>query len=400
MRIIPVKDVYPMDNISKNNDNAWKLLMGAIKDEDGDVLFDFKDVEISEPWNNNTFKKFISDERVHIKLYSSKKTADTIDVACRLGGLKTGRFFNEDVVTPPKPSREEIIALQMVDELQEYFTYINGVAIFQINDRFDQIGSLNTVDYIEKAVEKYSEEKGEKRVILDATGISIQTIAIKPLTEVIGRLLSKGITFEITTDDEDAMSKIKLYQHTEISKNLTLRDKVRIIKESIPMNMVGMLARYRRSRAVDEFGRYGKGEVVYSRVAIYRGLGKKDGKVCARFTTFNGETFYTKAHWALENDGEMLEELDSEDVIVSLEDLGALNNFLGRRYHFMAPIQYGHEDYTMMYDLTEDGELTYINATVPKRIQMVLDDWGIRYDQSYLLYHILETEKMLDKVQS
>ena len=66
----------------------------------------------------------------------------------------------------------------------------------------------------------------------------------------------------------------------------------------------------------------------------------------------------------------------------------------------MAPIQYGHEDYTMMYDLTEDGELTYINATVPKRIQMVLDDWGIRYDQSYLLYHILETEKMLDKVQS
>lgn len=399
MKKIIVREVYTVDTISKTNNTAWGILIDLLeKNKDEDILFDFKGIQVIEPWNNDTFKKFLSYDNAYMKLYSSAKTVQTINFACKLGGMKTDRFINENIVAAPKISKEELMVRKMATELQKYFIENDGTAILEIYKRYDQIGSINTVDYIEAAILMYSNDNGIKNIILDTNNIFIQQNILELIADTIGRAYSKGIVLNVMSKDKDVMNKIGLYQHLASGGSINAEDKYKIAKDSIPKNMVGMLTKYKKSKSVDEFGRYGSGEAISCRVALFNGFCKnRNGVVCLRFTSYNGNTFYTQEHWALENDGETLEKMESEVLTIPIDEVGIIDKYLGSKYHFTNPIQYEEKDSTTMYGVGKDGNIETYSITIPVRIKQVLDDWNIEYDESSLIHAISETERLIVK---
>ena len=397
METITVKSFHMVDTISKTNSKAWELMTNILNEKQEDILFDFKDIEIVEPWANETFKKILANDHFHMKVYSADKTVNTINTLCKLGVMTPGRFFNEDVVAPPTLSKEEKKIIQMSKELQKYFIEHNGTAVLEIHRWIDQIGSMDTIPYIERAIMDFSEINGVSNIILDTAAMSIQKNVIELIANVIGRVYSLGINLNIMSTDKDVMNKLGLYQHLATNRNFSVNERYTIATELIPGKMVGMLAKYKKSKAVDEFGRQGEGVCISCRVAKFEGFVKKDGRTCMKFESYNGNTFFTREHWALDNDGEELRELEGDTLEIPLDEIGVFDKFLGKRYHFLTPIQYEEKDNTTMYSLDEDGKLVYSNSTIPMRIKLVMDSWGIDYDEASLIHAITETERILDK---
>ena len=394
---VVVREVYTVDTISKTNVNAWEVLMRVMEEDNQDTLFDFRGIEVVEPWLNETFKKFIGNEKVYIKMYSAQKAIDTINLACKIGGIKSGRFFNEDIVAPIPMSAEEKKILNMARQLQSYFEDEDGVPTLKIYKSITQIGSETTVRFIEEALKLYHEENNVNRLNLDLDTMFVQSNIIKMVSNMEESLLLNGINLSVISKDKETMNKIGLYQN--VDSTLSLNDKYTIVKTVLEVGTVGMLTKYKRSRAIDEFGRQGKGEAVSCRVAIFKGFGtNSSGATCLQFITFNGNTFYTKEHWALENDNEELEGLEVEHLSIPLVDIGILDKYLGSKYHFMLPIQYEEEDRTLIYSL-EDGKVVHNKLTIPERIKVVFDDWGIDCNRRLLDEAIAKTAKILAEKQ-
>lgn len=398
MRIVKVREIYTVDTISKFNNKAWELLGEVANEVEEETLFDFKGIDVVEPWCNDSFKKFIGNEKVNMKLYSSEKTAKTIDMACKLGGMKTGRFFNEEIVVPPTLSIADKKIIRNAKELQDYFEVVDGVAVLNVHKRYDQIGSVDTVSYIEKAFYMYSEEHGIKDFVLNLHNNTIQHGPAVVLVEALENLANNDIKVEVKANDQETMSKLSLNRNMFDNKNITLEDKIRMINKYMPNKMAGMLIKYRDSRSPDKFGRYGNGEPISCRVALFNGIVEHKGEDCVSIRTYNGNSFYTKIHWALENDGEELEELEIEELFIPIEQIGILDRYLGSRYHFVEALQYDKEDYTIMYDIDENDKVIHNKLSIPERIKAVFDDWKIEYNVDKLNETIKKAEEMLEKM--
>lgn len=394
MKEIVVREVYKVDTISKDNENAWNVLTGIMDEEDGKVLFDFKGITLVEPWTNMAFRKFISNDRVYMRLYSSRKIAETIELACELGGMKKGRFVNIDVEVPVKITAEEKKILNIANKFQEHIIKDGGKAVFNIYEEMDQIGVVETVNYIKKAIELFLDNNQDVREFQLNTGkISIQTSIIESILEMFNDINDTygDVNLEITSTDDDVNNKVKLYKNVMMNRTITKEEKYRIIKKELKYKMVGMLTRFKTSKSVDEFGRYGEGIPICCRVAIFEGI--VDDLVV--FRTFHGNSFYTLTHWMLQNDGEKLRELHDSIVEIPIDELGITNKFIGSNYHFNMPIQRDKKDYDIIYDIDENGKVLYNKVTIPERIQRVLDSWREEYNKEELMKAIEYTKEIL-----
>lgn len=400
MRTILVKDLYRVDTISRQNNEAWRILMEKLNsiDKDSGVLFDFKGIDVIEPWLNDMFKKLIRDERVHMKLYSSEVTVNTINMACKLGGMKGGRVVNENV-TSNRISVKDRVVLKEIKDIVKYFRSDEGVEVLEIYKKYSQLGAINTIPLLNNAIRFHVNNTGIRNIIIDTGGIDVSLNIVELLIDMIINMRSDGIAMDIVSKNKDVVSRIELYKHLEYSKDMSVKDKYSAVNRVLSIKTVGMLMRYKKSKAVDRFGRYGKGEPVSCRVAIYNGMEIGDAGIKLKFKTFNGDRFYTHEHWALENDGEELEKLIENDVEVPIDEVGILDEFLGSKYHFMLPIQCNKEDSTVMYVVNDEGGVTHIEAIIPVRIKMVLDDWGIEYNKDKLDRVIEETKKILGRIE-
>lgn len=401
MREVGVRSVYNVDTISKGNQKAWIRLMEYMDKEvapNEDVLFDFKGIEVVQPWATQEFKKFMQDERVHVKLWCSKDTVKSINIMCSLNSCSSGRAINEEIEVERKATKEELQIAKMANELQKYFEddeFDNTKTSLLIHKRFDQIGVPVTVDYIEAAIKKYCEEKGKNYVTLEARNITIQPSVIKNITALISKFSTAGITFVIDSLDKDVMTKVGMYRSLEGSDVGSEQDKIRIIKNALHRGKVGMLIKYKASKAVDEFGRRGKGKTLSCRVALYKGMERGADGIHVCFTTYDGNYFYTKAHWSLEHDNDDLKELKTEELSIPIDQFGMYSDFLGSQYHLITPVQMQSEHTMTMYGVDESGSITYSKLTIPERIKAVFDDWGIEYDSESLQMYIQKTREVL-----
>lgn len=401
MKEVLVRSIYNVDTISKGNQKAWIKLMDFMSKEVGegeDVMFDFKGIEVIQPWATEEFKKFMQDERVHVKLWCNATTTESINIMCRLSGCSTGRAINEEIAVERKVSKEELQVARMSSELQKYFEEDDddsNHASLMIFKRFDQIGVPITVDYIEAAIRKYCQDSGRKSVSLEVRNIAIQPSVIKNVTSLISKFDNEGIAININSFDNEIMTKIGMYRSLENSNVGDDQDKLRLIKSVLHPGKVGMLQKYKASKAVDEFGRRGKGQVLSCRVALYRGLERTKDGIHVKFTSYDGNYFYTKHHWGLEHDNEVLKELKCEELSIPLDQFGMYNDFLGSQYHFLAPVQLNEKDTITMYGVDDTGSVTYNKLTIPERIKAVLDDWGIEYDTESLQLYIQKTREVL-----
>ena len=235
------------------------------------------------------------------------------------------------------------------------------------------------------------------KYVLYTKNIHIHDSVLEKLIVFTEELRLEGLEFEFLSDNKDMMDRYHASYVYVNSKYLTVEDKIKIISNIIPKHTVGMLARYKSSRALDKFGREGSGEIIICRAAIFLGFKKVGDVVNAVFLEFNGNTFYTKDHWYLDNDGEVLKRLEKNIVSMDIEDLGIYNKFLGKKYHFMEPIQTDSEGYTTMYKLDENGRVKHEKVSIPERIKLVLDDWGIKYNKELLDKCIEKTHSILNE---
>lgn len=392
MTTINVKSIYKVDTISKTNSEAWKILRKAAEEQEGDVLFDFRGIELAEPWANEEFKKFLAIDRVHMKLYSSEKTAKTIEIACLMGNMKTGRVTNEEIVSEKKVSKEEIAIQREAEELQKYIAVVNGKHVLEIYKKYQQIGSVSTVAYIRAAIKKYCAEKEIREIEIDTASLFIQKNVMGLLADMQRELLAAGITVTVESKDEETRKKLNIHTSLNLNVKLSPMEKYTLFKQEFPPLSVGLLTKYKKSRAVDEFGRYGKGEPSSCRVAIFKGFKKGSKGILCLFKTYNGNTLYTKEHWALQHDGEELRQMITEDIAIPIDMIGISNKFIGSTYHLNEPIQYDKEDSDIILRVDEEGKLTRDNVTIPERIKTVFDSWDIKYNVEMLERAIKQTD--------
>lgn len=397
---VRVKDFYAGDTISKNNSKAWELLMSVLNNYNEEVLFDFYGVNVYEPWLNNAFLKFIGDPRVYMRLYSSRDTANSINIMCRLNGIGYDKCFNEELKIERPVVKVNKRELEIASQLQNYFVDLGGVGVLEIYKRFDQLGSLEAIKYIRRAIEMFCSGRQVNKIVIDTGNISVLDSVLKELVKLEVELLKNGIDFEFRSLSSGILNNYNAHKVAYSSKDLSIKDKLSICRNILVKGTPGMLVKYKKTKAIDEFGRYGKGEPVYSRACIFKGyeIDRDNGKIILKFRTFNSAKFYPKVHWMLENDGEILEKLDYEDLEIDIRDIGVCNAFFGRMYHFELPIQSDPQYNTIIYDIDSNNKVIKISVTVPMRIKMVFDSWGINYKRDILDYCIEETNKLLGYV--
>lgn len=398
MKTVLVKEIYNVDTISKGNCKAWLRLMDFLStlDTSEDIEFDFKGIEVVQPWATPEFMVMMQDSRVHLKFWFADSMVNSINIMCALNGIKGKRAVNVEVQPVKVLSQEDIKVQKVADQLQEYFDKSGEIPVLNIYKRFDQIGVYTTVRYIESAIETFCNNTGAKRVFVETKDITVQPSVIEKLTEIIKHMSENGVQVEIHSNDKEVMSKIGIYQALNNNRFMTASDRVEVIKSKLEVGTVGMLIKYKESKATDEFGRKGKGKPISCRVAIFEGIKKTENGLAVFVRTFNGNTFYTRVHWSLEHDNAILNKLDSNVEVIQLDQFGMYNDFLGSKYHFIAPIQTRKEDTITMYDLNEQGKVIHNNVTIPERIKIVFDDWGIQYNKESLEYYIEKTRQILE----
>lgn len=403
MKEIIVSNVYPVTQISKGNNTPWEKLGAIAAEEQGDILFDFDGIELQEPWSNLEFKRLMSNPRVHLKVYSSEKLKDTINIMCLMANYKPNRVENEDIIQPGELSSKDKQIMNLAKRFEDNIDIGQGSGVLNICDVVDQIGSATTVDALEKALLNFSKNTNVKSFIVDTESIFIQMNIIERLAALIGKMMDNGIELSILSEDPDTAGNIRTYQCVAGTAKLTESDRVKIFKDNVAVNTVGMLSRFKETKGKDAFGRCGDGIPIICRPAIFRGVVKESGHYLLRFTEFNGSTFFTKIHYKLEHDMEEHPGLISNEISIPITNIGLCNMFVGALYHFNMPIQYNPDDYITTYKEEdgddEDGDVVQIKRNLPEHIKSVLDEFKIKYNNMALIYAIGETFRYLKKFE-
>lgn len=430
IREVRVKDWCDIDNLTQ--DSSWVDIYEQIKEKvnpDEKVLLDFKGINVIEPWTLDTFGKILKFNNIYFRFTSYNKETLTnfvnrIKMKCVIEGLLVDRIDAVYIEPVKVKTKAEIKVEKGGEDIIKQFVISENDAVFNIAAYIDQMGSVDTVLSLSYAIKKISENYDIKKFIIITKRIFIQDNIIELLAKLILELDEDyGIELLIDTDIEATAKKLGLFVYTSSNESYTIEKKIKAFAE-LPLNMAGMLVKYKNSRAVDEFGRSGKGTVVSNRIAIFRGLcikigfneveiikkvhtiedkqvhvtaiittprGKKEttkwvdiDNLCVYIDSYHNDKFVTHAEWETYHDGEMLDEKGNEitelpktRIIEDINHVGLMNKFLGKRYHFLRPIQKSSADNKKIITKIDDnGNCIREEVTIPERIKIVLDDWG------------------------
>ena len=397
---ILVKDIYNVDNLSQNK--GWEKINNRIKEMNPDnnvIELDFRGINVTKPWDCDGFKDILSNKNIHMRFINADELVDKIKILCVIDNLDKDRIKNVKVVPKRKETKEDLKVLRNAERFQEVIECDGDIAYIHIYKVVDQIGSINTVKYIKKAIELYNEANGVNKFILKAGRLDIQNNIVGMLANIKLELEKNGeFEFNIESDRAEVKNRLMLNLHKKLNAEYTLEDRVNALRK-LQENTPGILIKYKKSRTVDEFGRYGNGEVRMSRIAVFKGFsfgGQDEVEVVALFETYNNNYFFTQQHWALEHDGEELEKLEVETERVKVSELGMGGKFLGSKYHFAYPVQTDESGYETILEY-QDGKLVKKRVTLPERIKIVFDSWGVEYNDLVLDRHIENTRKMLSQ---
>src|SRR5690606_15620841 len=105
----------------------------------------------------DSFKRFMKNENAYIKVYTSEIIKNTIETMLLLGGMKTGRVINEDIIAEEQIQKDNTKRTAMDKRIKEEICIEDGSAMINIYNTLNQIGDKSTVDSIEYAIMEYSE---------------------------------------------------------------------------------------------------------------------------------------------------------------------------------------------------------------------------------------------------
>ena len=397
MIVKKLKELYNVDTISQ--DKGWKKVAQALEEllstTTEDIMIDFSSTNVVDPWQSAEFKQILKNERVHMKFVNSDSTVNKIKMMCVIDGINTDRVVNEVIEIPREKTAEEKKIETYGSQLIPLFRKNeDGVYVFNAKERYDQLQSTNTVGYVEFAINSIHKDTGANEFIVNLSGITVLSNVLGIFAKLIVNLDSEGIELKIDLDNEDSIRELGLYIHIETNNKFTDSERLKEFNKLRP-HTPGILIRYKKSKAIDDFGRQGKGEVVSSRIAIFEGI--KDDMAVIK--TYNNNYFYTKQHWMVEHDNEEPTSLHEETMEIPMSEIGLCDKFLGSKTHFILPVQQSvSESQKVIVDIDDDGRNVTKLCTIPERMREVFDSWGIKYDAESLEKAIEDTKKQLSNM--
>lgn len=404
MRDITVKCFYKNSLLSY--DKGWEEVYNKLKeygviDSTEDTMLDFTGIYVADPHKFYHFKLLMQLDHIYMKFSSLGKAYETIRLMYILDGKSEDHIQNEEPAPVKKLTAQQKKFLSEANRVYDYIKEVDSQnAVIRIADCYTQLLNMFTPVSIGMALERYCEEHKElKEIIVDINDIAIDTGAISRLIDSKIKINKQyGVSIAFDVNDEECIKKIELYLFQKLNQVYNVEDRLEVIKR-LKVGTPGILITFKKSRTKDEFGRYGNGEALSSRIAIFNGVRKArtaDGQIgyLADFTSFNGNKFYTKEHYALENDGEELK-LETYKTSIPLDSLGLGAEFLGSNAHFARPIQESAEESIIMRHMDEDGKVVAQKYTIAERMKAVFDDFNIQYDEEELNNAIKETSEII-----
>lgn len=401
MLVRKLKELYNVDTISQ--DKGWKKVLQAINDilatTNEDILIDFSSTNVVDPWQSIEFKKLLSNEKIHMKFVNSEQTVNKIKMMCIIEGMSADRITNEVIEVPREKTAEEKKIEQYGSQLMDFFKDNGtGTLVFNVRDRYDQLQSTNTVNYIDFAMRELHKTKGTTNFIIIFNKISVLPNVLRVFAQLIVDYKEIGVDLKIDMDNDDSARELGLFIHIATNDKYTDSERAKAFNELKP-NTPGILIRYKKSKATDDFGRQGKGEVVSSRIAIFREVKDNGDEPIAVVATYNNNYFYTKQHWMVEHDNEEPTSLHEDIMEIPMSDIGLCDRFLGSRTHFILPVQRSKEEsQTVIVDIDENDRNIKKICTIPERMKIVFDDWSVPYDHEALDKAISDTNALLSNM--
>lgn len=395
-----LKEIYPVDTISQNK--GWVKITAALQGESDDIEIDFTGINVIDPWDCPDFVSLMQDKRIHMVFRNKKDLVNRIKMMCVINGAYPDHVVNIEVEKPKEKSAEEKKIENIGSEIATKFKPSEedeGTYIFDVKTKYTQMHSTNTLNYIQFAMDKLNRENGTEHFIVKLGSVSVLDNVLEVFADMIMKYKAKGIRLEVDVDNEEVQKKMGLYLHKSTAKAYSIEERIDCIQKAIEPGTPGILIKYKKSRTLDDFGRYGKGEVISSRIAIYRGIKGKQSKTSepvVMIESYNNDYFFTRQHWMVEHDNEQLQGLHMDRLEIGLEELGFGDDFLGNSYHFLEPVPEDNQDSTFVItDIDSGGKNVIRKCTLPERMKLVFDDWGIEYDQDAMEMYIEDTRDIL-----
>lgn len=396
-----LKELYQVDTISQ--DKGWGKVHEALGDLQEDVEIDFSNINVVDPWQCPEFKKLLRDKHVHMVFVNSESMVNRIKMMCIIDGLDETRIRNKVVEVPREKTPEEKKIEHYGNELIPIFDVTpDGVAVLELEKKYSQIQSTNTLNYVDYAIREIHNMQGLDKFILKIGKLVILPNVLQVIADMMVQYESEGFHLLVDCEDEETQKNMGLFIHIATTNKYDIKERSIAISKALKTNMPGMLIKYKKSKALDDFGREGKGEVVSSRIAIYRGLKQsKTGQPVAMIEVFNNNYFYTIEHWMVEHDYEEPTSLHSETLEIGLDELGVCDMFLGSKYHFLLPVQQNEsETQVVIKEVDENGKNVKVRCTIPERMKIVFDSWGVKYNEESLDEAIKNTKEFLEKTKN
>lgn len=392
-----LKELYPVDTISQ--DKGWGKVAEALGDLTDDVEIDFTNINVVDPWQCPEFKKLLRNKYVHMVFVNSEPIVSRIKMMCIIDGLDDSRITNRVIEVPKEKTPEEKKTEKYGNELIPIFDFEDEeTAVLELEKKYSQIQSTNTLNYVDYAIREIHKTQGYDRFVIKFGKLVVLPNVLQVIANMMVQYESEGFHLFVDCDDVNTRNSMGLFIHIATTNKYNTKERKSAILKTLKTNQPGMLIKYKKSKALDEFGREGKGEVVSSRIAIYRGLEQQsDGQSYMMVEVFNNNYFYTIEHWMVEHDYEEPTSLHSEVVKIPLDEVGICDLFLGSKYHFMLPIQQNKdENQVVIKSLDNGGNNVKVTCTIPERMQLVFDSWGVEYDKPLLQKYIEETKKVIE----
>lgn len=395
-----LRELYCVDTISQ--DKGWKKVHEAISGINEDIEIDFSGVNVIDPWQCEEFKELLKAKHVFMKFINNEEIVNRIKMMCIIDGLDETRISNVVVEVPKKKTPEEIKIEHYGNELIPYFDITekegNLVATIDLAKKYSQIQSTNTLSYVDYAIREIHNVQAVDYFVLKLGNLVVLHNVLQVIADMMVQYEIQGFHLFVDCDSKDMANDMGLFIYNATNEKYDNDQRRKIIESKLKKGTPGMLIRYKKSKAKDEFGREGKGEVVSSRIAIFRGIEKdKLGNPAVKIETFNNNYFYTREQWMVEHDYEKPSDLHQDTEYIQLDEIGITSMFLGSRYHFILPIQQELSENKMVIEgFDENGSNIKKMCTIPERMKIVFDSWGIDYDKESLEESIKQTKELLE----
>lgn len=393
MTKLKIRDIIEIDTISQ--DKVWKKIRASLPDDE--VEIDFTSVDVKEPWTCPEFVQMFSSGKVRMTFTNNESLVNRLKIMARLSNIPDDYITNIHIEKAPVKTPEELKIEKWGFALIDYFVIgEDNVARFECKKKYTQIQNTTTIAYISKAIEKINADKGITTFVLDLNGIVVLANIVQSIVDMSLRFSESGINVLIDSNDKNVIDTYKLSKHNKTTTVVSNKERFNIFRENIAPETPCMIIKYKSSKAVDDYGRHGKGEIVSCRIGIFHNVYLSNGEFVVDLTAYRDSTFYTKIHWAVEHDNEVLKSMYREELTMSVDKIGFGSKFLGSDYHLLLPTQENlNENREVIYDIDENGRNIKAMCTIPERIKYVFDSWGIEYNKEALDKAIKETREHL-----